>query len=106
MGAVASLTYSWALDVDALGIRVNAVCPVAHTRMVWKSERSLRATPPERTPSQCEAGEGCTVREEQRKHLIGPSGSWRWHDWKEVQIKVGTHSRPCCLAGEGNKLPS
>jgi NAD(P)-dependent dehydrogenase (short-subunit alcohol dehydrogenase family) len=49
-GAVASVTYSWALDVDALGIRVNAVCPVAHTRMVWESERSLRATPPERTP--------------------------------------------------------
>jgi NAD(P)-dependent dehydrogenase (short-subunit alcohol dehydrogenase family) len=49
-GAVASLTFSWALDVDALGIRVNAVCPVAHTRMVWESERSLRATPPERTP--------------------------------------------------------
>jgi NAD(P)-dependent dehydrogenase (short-subunit alcohol dehydrogenase family) len=50
-GAVTSLTVSWALDVDSLGIRVNAVCPVAHTRMVWKSERSLRATPPERTPS-------------------------------------------------------
>lgn len=49
-GAVASLTTSWALDTDAIGIRVNAVCPVAHTRMVWKSERSLRATPPERTP--------------------------------------------------------
>jgi NAD(P)-dependent dehydrogenase (short-subunit alcohol dehydrogenase family) len=49
-GAVASMTYSWALDTDALGIRVNAVCPVAHTRMVWESERSLRATPPERTP--------------------------------------------------------
>lgn len=50
-GAVASLSYSWALDVDSNGIRVNVVCPVAHTRMVWKSERSLRATPPERTPS-------------------------------------------------------
>jgi NAD(P)-dependent dehydrogenase (short-subunit alcohol dehydrogenase family) len=50
-GAVASLTYSWALDLDDAGIRVNAVCPVAHTRMVWTSERSLRATPPERTPS-------------------------------------------------------
>ncbi|HEV3358189.1 MAG TPA: SDR family oxidoreductase [Pseudonocardiaceae bacterium] len=50
-GAVASLTYSWALDLDALGIRVNAVCPVAHTRMVWKSERSLRSIPPDRTPS-------------------------------------------------------
>jgi NAD(P)-dependent dehydrogenase (short-subunit alcohol dehydrogenase family) len=49
-GAVASLTYSWALDLDSDDIRVNAVCPVAHTRMVWGSERSLRATPPERTP--------------------------------------------------------
>ncbi len=50
-GAVASLTYSWALDLDALGIRVNAVCPVAHTRMVWKSERALRSIPPDRAPS-------------------------------------------------------
>ncbi|MGW4485679.1 SDR family NAD(P)-dependent oxidoreductase [Amycolatopsis sp. NPDC004368] len=50
-GAVASLTYSWALDLEQHGIRANAVCPVAHTRMVWKSERALRACPPERTPS-------------------------------------------------------
>lgn len=49
-GAVASLTYSWALDTDDIGIRVNAVCPVAHTRMVWESERSLRNSPPEQTP--------------------------------------------------------
>ncbi|GAB3502864.1 SDR family NAD(P)-dependent oxidoreductase [Amycolatopsis cihanbeyliensis] len=50
-GAVASLTYSWALDLEEAGIRVNAVCPLAHTRMVWKSERSLRNCPPDRTPS-------------------------------------------------------
>ncbi|MEU3273175.1 SDR family oxidoreductase [Saccharomonospora sp. NPDC006951] len=50
-GAVASLTYSWALDMEEVGIRVNAVCPLAHTRMVWKSERSLRNCPPDRTPS-------------------------------------------------------
>jgi len=50
-GAVASLTYSWALDMEEAGIRVNGVCPLAHTRMVWKSERSLRKCPPERTPS-------------------------------------------------------
>ncbi|RZQ60066.1 SDR family NAD(P)-dependent oxidoreductase [Amycolatopsis suaedae] len=50
-GAVASLTYSWALDLEDAGIRVNAVCPLAHTRMVWKSERSLRNCPPDRTPS-------------------------------------------------------
>ncbi|NIH78826.1 SDR family NAD(P)-dependent oxidoreductase [Amycolatopsis viridis] len=50
-GAVASLTYSWALDLEDSGIRVNAVCPLAHTRMVWKSERSLRNCPPDRTPA-------------------------------------------------------
>lgn len=49
-GAVASLTYSWALDMEDAGIRVNAVCPLARSRMVWQSERSLRACPPERTP--------------------------------------------------------
>ncbi|MFS8101319.1 SDR family oxidoreductase [Lentzea alba] len=49
-GAVASLSYSWALDLESEGIRVNSVCPVAHTRMVWKSERSLRAIPADRTP--------------------------------------------------------
>ena len=50
-GAIASLTYSWALDAEDVGIRVNAVCPLAHTRMVWTSERSLRNCPPSRTPS-------------------------------------------------------
>lgn len=49
-GAVASLTYSWALDLEAARIRVNAVCPVAHTRMVRGSERALRNCPPDRTP--------------------------------------------------------
>lgn len=49
-GAVASLTYSWALDMEEAGIRVNAVCPLAHTRMVWQSERALRNCPPERSP--------------------------------------------------------
>jgi NAD(P)-dependent dehydrogenase (short-subunit alcohol dehydrogenase family) len=49
-GAVASLTYSWALDLEARGIRVNAVCPLARTRMVLASERSMRNCPPDRTP--------------------------------------------------------
>lgn len=50
-GALASLTYSWALDCEEIDVRVNAVCPVAHTRMVWNSERALRGAPPSRTPS-------------------------------------------------------
>jgi NAD(P)-dependent dehydrogenase (short-subunit alcohol dehydrogenase family) len=49
-GAVASLTYSWALDLEAAGIRVNAVCPLARTRMVLGCERSQRNCPPDRTP--------------------------------------------------------
>ena len=49
-GAVASLTYSWALDLEAAGIRVNAVCPVAQTRMVHASERAQRNCPPDSTP--------------------------------------------------------
>jgi NAD(P)-dependent dehydrogenase (short-subunit alcohol dehydrogenase family) len=50
-GAVASLTYSWALDLEDSGIRVNGVCPLAHTRMVRASARASRKCPPERTPS-------------------------------------------------------
>ncbi|MCX2982556.1 SDR family oxidoreductase [Halieaceae bacterium IMCC14734] len=32
-GAIASMTYTWALELARLGIRVNAICPVAMTRM-------------------------------------------------------------------------
>jgi NAD(P)-dependent dehydrogenase (short-subunit alcohol dehydrogenase family) len=32
-GAIASLTYSWAKDVSGAGVRVNAISPLAHTRM-------------------------------------------------------------------------
>jgi NAD(P)-dependent dehydrogenase (short-subunit alcohol dehydrogenase family) len=49
-GAVASLTYSWALDLEPAGVRVNAVCPVAQTRMVLGSERARRNCPPGSTP--------------------------------------------------------
>ena len=40
-GAVASLTYSWAIEVDGTGVRVNAVSPNAHTRMAEEFERYL-----------------------------------------------------------------
>ncbi|MFI5606561.1 SDR family NAD(P)-dependent oxidoreductase [Amycolatopsis sp. NPDC051903] len=33
-GAVASLTFSWASDLAPHGVRVNAVCPIAWTRMM------------------------------------------------------------------------
>ncbi|MGD9795881.1 MAG: SDR family NAD(P)-dependent oxidoreductase [Acidimicrobiia bacterium] len=33
-GAVASLTYTWALELAGTGVRVNAISPLARTRMV------------------------------------------------------------------------
>lgn len=33
-GAAASLTYSWAMDAAGTGVRVNAITPLANTRMV------------------------------------------------------------------------
>lgn len=32
-GAVASVTYAWALDTEGTRVRVNAISPIAHTRM-------------------------------------------------------------------------
>lgn len=49
-GAVASLTYSWALDLAALDVRVNGVCPVAWTRMVERSPAAQLRMTPQRTP--------------------------------------------------------
>jgi len=49
-GAVASLTYSWALDMEEIGVQVNAVCPVAYTRMVEASSRRATIIPPDRGP--------------------------------------------------------
>ncbi|MGW5053434.1 SDR family NAD(P)-dependent oxidoreductase [Actinokineospora sp. NPDC004072] len=49
-GAVASLTWSWALDLEDDGIRVNALCPKAYTRMVWESPRRAELSGPGETP--------------------------------------------------------
>jgi NAD(P)-dependent dehydrogenase (short-subunit alcohol dehydrogenase family) len=49
-GAVASLTYSWALDLAELGVRVNGVCPLAWTRMVERHRASQARVTPQRTP--------------------------------------------------------
>jgi NAD(P)-dependent dehydrogenase (short-subunit alcohol dehydrogenase family) len=43
-GAIASLTYSWALEGRRHGIRVNAVAPMARTRMTEYALDRLRAT--------------------------------------------------------------
>lgn len=43
-GGVASLTYSWALDLHGHGIRVNAIAPLARTRQTDYAAERLRAT--------------------------------------------------------------
>lgn len=43
-GAVASLTYSWALEGHRHGIRVNAIAPMARTRMTEYAVNRLRTT--------------------------------------------------------------
>ncbi len=50
-GAVASVTYSWALDLAEVGVRVNGVCPLAWTRMVERSSTAIQlSVTPQRTP--------------------------------------------------------
>ncbi|MFE0019506.1 SDR family NAD(P)-dependent oxidoreductase [Amycolatopsis sp. NPDC059021] len=49
-GAVASLTYSWAADVGEHGVRVNAVCPIAWTRMMRESPNARLHGNPALTP--------------------------------------------------------
>lgn len=43
-GAVSSLTYAWAMDLAPYGIRVNAVSPIATTRM-WDTDPDLSDVP-------------------------------------------------------------
>jgi NAD(P)-dependent dehydrogenase (short-subunit alcohol dehydrogenase family) len=47
-GAISSLTYCWALDVQGTGVRVNAVSPRAATRMAHEFVDSLDLSPQER----------------------------------------------------------
>jgi NAD(P)-dependent dehydrogenase (short-subunit alcohol dehydrogenase family) len=49
-GAVASLTYAWALDLEEVGVRVNGVCPLAWTRLVERSPAAQLRCTRERTP--------------------------------------------------------
>ena len=52
-GAAASMTYSWAMDMQGTGVRVNAISPMASTRMTGTSDeykRSHGGDPSGRTP--------------------------------------------------------
>jgi len=52
-GAAASMTYAWALDLKGTGVRVNAISPMASTRMSGTSDeykRSHGGDPSGRTP--------------------------------------------------------
>lgn len=40
-GAIASMTYSWAMETSGTAVRVNAISPNAHTRMADEFERYL-----------------------------------------------------------------
>jgi NAD(P)-dependent dehydrogenase (short-subunit alcohol dehydrogenase family) len=44
-GAIASLTYAWALDLADTGVRVNAIAPMAETRMFDPKLRSDQPAP-------------------------------------------------------------
>jgi 3-oxoacyl-[acyl-carrier protein] reductase len=47
-GAIASMTYTWAIELARLGIRVNAICPVAATQMT----HGLMSAPEGKAPEQ------------------------------------------------------
>lgn len=47
-GAVSSLTYAWAAELGPKGIRVNAISPNAHTKMIDDLEAQLGGNPEER----------------------------------------------------------
>jgi NAD(P)-dependent dehydrogenase (short-subunit alcohol dehydrogenase family) len=47
-GAVSSLTYAWAVELGPKGIRVNAISPNAHTKMIDDLQTQLGSNPEER----------------------------------------------------------
>ncbi len=47
-GAVSSLTYAWAVELGPKGIRVNAISPNAHTKMIDDLTAQLGENPEER----------------------------------------------------------
>ena len=47
-GAIASMTYTWAIELARFGIRVNAICPVAATQMT----HGLMSAPDGQAPEQ------------------------------------------------------
>jgi NAD(P)-dependent dehydrogenase (short-subunit alcohol dehydrogenase family) len=49
-GAIASMTFSWAIDLAEHDVRVNAICPLAWTPMMATDPRKDRISAPEQTP--------------------------------------------------------
>lgn len=49
-GALASLTYSWAMDLRDFGVRVNGICPLAWTPMLAADPNARLAYGPSETP--------------------------------------------------------
>ena len=95
-GALASLTYSWALDMEGLGIRVNGVFPLAWTRMVELSPASRLRCAPENTPERVaplvtyllsDRAEGITGQllrfTGDQLHIVCPPG------FKELELRDG-----------------
>lgn len=68
-GAVASLTYSWAVDLLPFGIRVNAIAPVADTRML-ELTRQHRPSPVTWPPERC-APLATYLLSDRARHITG-----------------------------------
>ncbi|SFQ63294.1 NAD(P)-dependent dehydrogenase, short-chain alcohol dehydrogenase family [Amycolatopsis arida] len=49
-GAVASMTASWAVDLAEHGIRVNAICPLAWTKLMREDPKAHQRSGPAATP--------------------------------------------------------
>ena len=54
-GAVSSMTYTWALEAATTGVRINAVSPVATTRMSEVQARRTQRSPGAGTPPEVNA---------------------------------------------------
>lgn len=69
-GAMASATYAWATELREAGIRVNALSPMAATRMMDEAERYLGA-PVSSVPAEFNAPVACYLLSDAAKDVTG-----------------------------------